>query len=70
MFALSDQIEQASQAFVFDDRRLLHLADLVEGSVWQVDAFVADDHATVGKIEDGHAFADWPIVRVSFIVEH
>ena len=32
--ALSDQIEQASQAFVFDDRRLLHLADLVEGSVW------------------------------------
>ena len=31
-------------------------------AAWQVDAFVADDQATVGKIEDGHAFCRWPIV--------
>ena len=44
------------------DRRLLHLADLVEGSVWQVDAFVADDHKSICRFlfnfDQGNAFLE------------
>jgi len=46
-----------AQPLVLDDRRLIDLLKLVEGSIGQVAAFVADGDAPIGIIDDRHALA-------------
>jgi hypothetical protein len=58
LLALADHRQQWSEALVVDDGGLLDVTDLVEGPIGEVGALVADGQATIGIVDDGHAFAD------------
>src|SRR6516162_2911259 len=61
---LADEGERGAEPFVLDNRALIDLLDLVEGSVGQLDTVVADRKPAIGVIDDGDPLADRRLGRL------